>query len=358
MRILYQIGTVPVFGALVSADGQDISLSEDRSWQIKKTAFVGTSASFSHLQPGQRILETTKVPISGHLQSTPTQDLLHIISRLKARGGLVDIPIVIVELSESQNTLRWLYTTGTVTDIKDTSNYSETLDGILVKELSIEMEIDPIWKPVLKWYWEYRPIRTLIPALFAQDLAQAGIDNLFNIPTTFGNDFRDHYFQPWGDDYSALSPTAWGYLYEDGVGYGTDYDEFGTFFFNSDERVWSAPPRAMYALRYLIPQGTVQIETANADVTFTASLDLDALHLQLIDSGFDGLLEGDEIFFGDTDPFCSFIRRNDTILEGIVPQWEYVGAYPGEVQTGYNRVTLSGNGTTGQFAVNIRYGAY
>jgi hypothetical protein len=359
MKLVYQIGDVPLFGSIVASDG-DVSLSEDRSWETKETAFTGTGGTFNHLPVGRRLPERVTVSIEGSLTSSQAQSYLHTLSRMKSKGGLRDVVLIALEVyaTGSANTVRWLQTKGTITDVKDMSEYGEDVDGFYQKKLSIQMNVDPTWYPLMNWYWEYRPIRTYVPPIFANELAQAGVDNIFAQPKTFGAIDNKNYFQSWPDTYSALAPSAWGYMYQNGGGFGYDYRPFQTFYFNSEEKQWSAPPIAKYALKSLLPQGTITVETTSSETVHTATLDLASMDLQLTNSGFDGLQPGDEVFFGNVDPFCSFVRRNDVLLAEFVPQWEYTGLYPGEVATGYNKVRIYGTNTTGKFAVNIKYGSY
>lgn len=359
MKLLYQIGDIPLYSSIVVSDG-DVSLDEGRSWEIKETQFTGTGSFYNHLPIGRRIPEKTTIKVSGTLISTGHQGFLHTLSRLKAIAGLRDIPMIVLETQHPSpgQAVRWLYTTGTVTDIDDSSEYSEDVSGFYQKKLELTMSVDPVWRQLLRYYWEYRPIYSQVPALFAEDGAQAGVDTIFAQPNKMSMVNDRYFFQNWGNIYSELAADAWPIMYREGGGYGHDYQPFGSYYFNSDEALWSAPPRAMYVATNLLSQGTLHIDTTNALTRYIAELDLESLNTQLENRGYTGLYESDELYFGNTDPFCSFIKRNGVILENFVPQWVYTGLYPGEVATGYNKVEIYGTNTTGRFASNILYGSY
>lgn len=360
MKFVYQIGDVPLYGNLVSSDG-NVSLNEDRSWAIKETEFTGTGTKFNFLPLGRRIPETTSIEIEGTLVSTNYQGFLHTLSRLKTLGGLRDIPLITFEVQQPTLTtepIRWLVTYGTITDINDTSEYGDNINGMFEKKLSLKMTISPVWRPMLRYYWEYRPIYTMIPPLFITENYQAGTDTIFAQPNKMSGIQPNNYFQIWPATYSDLSTEAWASIYQENGGFGFDYVSFQTFYFNAAAERWSAPPTAKYVATSLLPQGTLHIETTNAYTTFVAELDLESLNLQLVNRGYFGLYVSDEIFFGNTDPFCSFIRRNGAIIADFVPQWVYTGLYPGEVTSGYNKVNVFGLNTTGKFAANILYGSF
>ncbi len=351
MKMVYQIGQVPLYGSLVNA----IELSEDRKWIVKETPFQQVSGWFNHTPYGRRLFERVDVSIKGTLTSNGNQQFMHLMSRLKARGGLREVPLIVFELQglEKNPYIRWLYTTGTISNIDDQSSYGETEEGFLLKEFTVTMKIDPVWRPLLRWYWEDRPTFSAVQSPAAQN----GTDTLFAQPMRFQEIGQENYFQQWGDDYSALAPEMWPYLYQRGNGYGTDYAAFRSFFVNSVEYIWAAPPLSFYAFKNLLGQGTLRIKVENSETTQWSTLDLGLLNTQLINRGQMGLLPADELFAGATDPFCCWIRRNGVTLANFVPQWNYEGAYPGELMAGLNRVTIDGYNTTGSFAANIMFGA-
>jgi hypothetical protein len=359
MKLLYQIGDIPLYGSIVASDG-DVSLGEDRSWEIKDTPFTGTGSTYNHLPIGRRIPEKSDVKVEGTLVSTSHQGFLHTLSRLKALGGLRDVPMIVLETQHPSpgQSVRWLVAYGTVTDIDDSSEYGEDVNGFYQKQLSLTMKVDPVWRPMIRYYWEYRPIYSQIPALFADEGAQAGTDTIFAQPMRMSLVNNKNFFQKWGDTYSALAPEAWAIMYSDGGGYGHDYIPFGSYYLNSEESLWAAPPQAIYAATNLLPQGYLTIETTNALTSYVAELDLESLDSQLQNRGHTGLYVSDELYFGATDPFCSFIKRDGEVLTNFVPQWVYTGLYPGELASGYNKVRVYGTNTTGKFAANILYGTY
>lgn len=352
MKMLYQIGSVPLFGSLVN----DIELSEERSWIVKRTQFQQSSGYFDHTPYGRRLFDDTEVSASGTLTSKGNPQFLHLMSRIKALGGVRDVPIIVFEVQDLNDnpTVRWLITYGNITSVEDSSAYgAENDEGFYWKNFSIKMKVLPEWRPLLRWYWEDRPAQAFTGAPSAQN----GIDTLFEQPGQYSEIMPFNYFQEWGNDYSELATEMWPYLYQRGVGYGSDYSAFKTFYVNSVEHVWAAPPVSFYAFTDLLPQGTISITIESAAVVHTSSLDLSILDGQLIDRGLSGLFSSDQIFVGDTDPFCSFILRNGTIITSFVPEWEYDGLYPGQLSAGLNKISVAGDGTTGQFAANIKFGA-
>lgn len=344
MKFVYQIGQVPLYGTLVN----DIDLSEDRTAVVKETQFQQSSGWFNHVPYGRRLLERPSVTIKGTL----VNNFLHTASRLKALLGLREVPLIVFE-KQHGSIVRWLFTTGTVESVDDNSHYGEDFSGNYLKEISLKMKVDPTWSPLLSWYWENRPNYTRVQA----PTTQVGVDTIFAQPERFEQIPLKNYYQQWPDTLSKYTPFAWPYLYQRDKGYGTDYAPFRTFYVNSSEEMWAAPPRAFYAFTKLLGQGTLTITVTRGDLVFTSSIDLAATNTQLINRGLNGLMAIDEMFVGLTDPFCCWISRNGSALANFVPQWTYTGAYPGEVFTGLNEIVISGLNTTGQFAANIQFGA-
>ncbi len=215
------------------------------------------------------------------------------------------------------------------------------------------MKVDPVWRPLLRWYWEDRPVLsyTGIPT------SQNGTDIMFAQPQRYTDVSEHNYFQQWPDTYSRLSPAMWPYLYQRGLGYGTDYAQFKSFYVNAVEHRWAGPPTAFYAFTSLLNEGTLSINVTNSATTFYSSIDLSDLDSQLVDRGLSGLFNSDVLYVGNTDPFCSYIMRSGAILTNFVPQWDYMSGYPGELMSGLNRIDIVGDGTPGKFAANIAFGA-
>jgi hypothetical protein len=352
MKMIYQIGRVPLYGSLVN----DIELSEERSWIVKRTQFQQTGGYFDHTPYGRRLFDDTDVSASGSITSKGNPQFLHLMSRIKALGGERDVPIIVFELQDigGDPSIRWLITYGNVVSVEDTSAYgAENDEGFYWKDFSIKMKIQPEWRPLLRWYWEDRPAQ----AFTGLPTAQNGIDTLFEQPQRYSEISEFNYFQQWDDALSELATEMWPYLYQRGLGYGSDYAAFKTFYINSVEHVWAAPPTAFYAFTDLLPQGSISITVESASIIQTSSLDLEALDGQLTDRGLSGLFASDEIFVGNTDPFCSFILRSGQIITSFVPEWTYDSIYPGELTVGLNKIAVAGDNTTGKFAANIKFGA-
>lgn len=351
MKMIYQIGDVSLFGSLVN----DIELSEERAWDAKRTFFQQTGGYFDHTPMGRRLFNDTEITAKGTLTSLNNQEFLHVMSRIKSLGGQRRVPLIVFELQDLKNNpyIRWLYTYGQITNVEDSSAYGEKDDGFWLKDISIKMKIDPVWRPLLRWYWEDRPVLSYSAAATAQN----GTDTMFAQPQRYSNIGKTQYFQQWSDTYSKLSPSMWPYLYQRGLGYGSDYAQFKSFYVNAVEHRWAGPPNTFYAFTSLISQGTLSITVTNKQVSFTSTLDLSAVDTQLYNRGLRGLFNSDEIFVGNTEPFCSFIRRGSSIVANFVPQWSYGGAYPGELMSGLNKIDVVGTGTPGKFAANIAFGA-
>lgn len=350
MRFVYQIGRVPLFGALVN----DIEMDEGRDWSVKTTEFQQSSGYFTHTQLGRRTFSPVNVSIVGDID-TYKIGFLHTASMLKALGGLRDVPLIVFELGHipSQNpSVRWLYTTGSITKAEEKSKYGNDVKEFYTKSVSLTMRIDPVWKPLLGSYWESRPVDTRSSIITTRH----GFDTMFYLPKDLDEVRKDRYFERWGNTLSQYDPSTWPYMYEKGTGYGTDWDYFKSFYVYSNESQWPAPPSAHYAFTQLLPQGTLSIVVTNSVTTFTSTLDLTSLNTQLNNAGLSGLMASDEIFVGDTAPFPCFIRRNEAILN-VTPRWTSQSGYPGELMSGLNKVTISGNNTNGKFAANIEFGS-
>jgi hypothetical protein len=347
MKIAYQIGSVSLFGTLVDT----VTLSGDSGWIVKRSIFDQAGGFYTHTPARRRIAQDTKVSIQGTVVAKNLYSVDQTISRLKALGGLRDTCLIAYDFSGdplASMPIRWLFTRGSVTDVKDNSEYMTTDEGFYKREITIEMSVDPSWQPLLSSFWEYRQIRNFEYKI----TGQAGVDNLFSHPEKLSEVRTDSYFYEWPDTLSTYTPLVWPSLYTE-EGYGTDYDDFKTFYVLSHDAVWASPPKAVYAFTDLLPQGTLSI-TVNEE---TSTLDLEELDFQLQSRGYSGLQVSDEIFVGMTTPFSSFVQRNNAILTQFVPQWVAPGRYPGEVFTGLNEITISGENTTGQAAVNILFGA-
>jgi hypothetical protein len=350
MKFVYQIGRVPLFGALVN----DIEIDESRDWSVKQTAFQQSSGYFTHTPVGRRMASDVDVSISGSLDSKAI-GFLHTTAMLKSLGGLRDIPLIVFDMGHmpSQSpSVRWLFTTGTITKVDVKSSYGEDVSGFYRQNFSITMKIDPVWQPLLRGYWEDRPIDTRSAIVSAR----AGIDNIFAHPEFMKSVEKNKYFERWGDDLSKYDPGMWPYIYEKGTGYGTDWAPFRSFYVYSNDMQWAAPPVAKYVLKNLLPQGSITVTVNHEVVDYVSTLNLATLHTSLVNKGLSGLFPTDEVYFGSTAPFPSFIRRNDAILS-ITPVWESQSSYPGELLTGLNKITISGSDTTGKFAANIRFGS-
>lgn len=347
MKFIYQIGNVPLFGALQN----DVSLNEKRSWIVQQTKFQQTGGQFTHTPRDRRIPDSAPISIEGTLTTTSHQHFLFTSSRLRAIGGFANVPLIVFE-TYNNKTIRWLYTMGSITDVDESSQYGESDGGFYLRDISIQMVVDPSWRPLLAPYWESRQVTEYkhFPT------TQAGVDNLFIHPqlvdTVYEQKERGFYFQKWDSSLSALSPMMWPHLYT-GNGYGEDYAAFRSVYVMASEFAWPGQSNAIYAFTGLDQTGTLTLQVND----FTATLDLADTNTALIARGLAGLQKSDEIFVGNTTPYNSFIRRSSGVISNFVPRWTDNNVYPGALNPGLNHVTFSGNGTVGKAAMNIEFGA-
>lgn len=347
MKFIYQIGNVPLFGALNNV----VRLNEKRAWVVQQTKFQQTGGQFTHTPKHRRISDNAPISIEGTLTTNSHQHFLFTSSRLRAIGGFKDVPLIVFE-TYNNKTIRWLYTTGSITDIDETSEYGESDGGFYLRDISIQMIVDPSWRPLLSSYWESRQITE-----YKQfPTAQAGIDNLFIHPqlvdSVYEQKERGFYFQKWDSSLSSLSPMMWPYLYT-GNGYGEDYGPFRSVYVLASEFAWPGQANAIYAFTGLEPQGMLTMQVND----FISTLNLETLNSSLVARGLAGLQKSDEIFVGNTTPYNGFIRRVSGVVNNFVPQWTDDNLYPGALNPGLNHITFSAEGSVGKVAMNIEFGA-
>lgn len=365
--ILYQFGNVPLFHTAVGSRG--ISLDLGRNWRNPKTELTGVGGSASYLSPTRSLVKSPSYKVTGQLQGKDPYSLQRIISELTALGGRRNMPIIgfflenpNVDLSAVSNLL-WIYTTGTLVDVDNKSDYgsSEDVWSYNQQPLGLTIEGDMKWKALSPWFWEHRDPNEQLIDVGNPNNAQVGPDNLFLHPLTLDdiNDIPCSVFYKWPGALSLFDPTFWGLKYSNGIlgGVGTDFTDFGTVKIFSDPGMWSADPSSIYAFTGLSPSGSISINVQRPYGPFqgqvtpeVSTLDLEQLRDDMVNAGYTDLFPDDIVYTGLLSPFPGFVMRDGERLTGFAPRWGYVGSYPGETSVGVNTISFSSEETTGQVA--------
>lgn len=154
----------------------------------------------------------------------------------------------------------------------------------------------------------------------------------------------------WGKQAGRHKDAAW-------TAVGSDWQRGRlsyTYDVDPEAHRWSAPPGAYYQFTLLPKAGTITIAVETHDRFFsrktnTAVIDLAALNAQLIDAGLGGFKLRDRLVVGETVRQPGFILRDNVMLP-ITPAVSFDGSYPGEMNTGHSRVTVTVPSTNTQFA--------
>lgn len=376
--ILYQLGDLPLFHGIKGVNGTPVKLEVTSEWRTPSTKFTDVGGEYSFLPLTRSIPESKELELKGTLAPskgfTPEQMLEH----LKFLGGRRNTPIIAFSLENIDadccgdgcaGYLRWLINNAIITDIdpRYESQSDSSVWGFDVIEVSFSVTLDPVWRGLNPWLWEYRPWNERIINPLDENNSQVSFDNQFTTPIELSDLHENGYFYRWQSVLSDLNPAFWALVHQTDfpTGQGSDYRDFTTIEFYSHPSRWSAPPRSIYAFRGLSATGSISIIIKkpigyfqNQFIEETSSLDLVQLDADLAAAGYFGLQSSDEVFTGLAHPFPGFVKRNGAVLPSIRPRWIYSGTYPGETGSGYNIIEFQSTASSGQIAYVHDFGVF
>lgn len=373
MFLVYQIGDVVLYDALLGANGDPVEAAFSRSWSNPSTAFQQGGGRQYHGPLLRSLPEEVEFEVSGRLFQTPYINASRMKSRILSFAGRRNTPVIIVKYEESYTSnclpkLTWLIGYGTITDLPTEHNYygAESGGSFVSTPLELNVKISEPFQQLSQWFWEYRSMQERLSNPYSEDAAQEGL-NGFRHPQDFTEIQPNHYFVRWQSSDTMYTPEFWGlnYLYQMDGGQSSDFVNGPlNLFVYSDEDLWSVAPRSMYAFTNLSPFGTITITTKlksglfyGDEVESTTTLDLAQLDTDLAAAGFGGLAIDDILFTGAVNPRPGFIQRYGNTLAAVRPKWIYDQSYPGEISKGATWITFQPYLTDMQVAYNIDFRA-
>lgn len=371
MYVLYQIGDVPLYDALLGANGDPVEAELSYGWQNDSTQFRSPGGLQYHSPLLRSVPEAVEFEIKGKLFQTPYLNASRTKARLRSMGGRRNVPVIVYGWEEgTQNCepeIKWFVGYGMITEDSNDHAYKGTESGgsFLAQDLDLTIDLQQPFTQLSTWFWELRPMDQRLLDPYSDESAQSGI-NRFAHPTRFQDIPKYYYFIRWQESDTPYDPVFWGLnrLYE--MSFGGQSSDFVDapldLFLYANEDIWAIEPRALYAFTNLSPLGTITIETElksglfhGETVVSESILDLVQLDSDLAAAGYGGLLTDDIIFCGAAQPRPGFIQRNDAALEGVRPRWTYDQAYPGEISKGATWIRFVPYLTDARVAYNIDF---
>ncbi len=371
MFLIYQVGDVVLYDALLGANGDPTEAALSYSWDNPSTSFEQGGGRQYHGSLLRSLPQEVDFEITGRLYQTPYINVSRMKSRIRSFAGRRHTPIIIAKFEESYTPgclpeLTWLTGYGTITEDSVEHSYHGTESGgsFISTPLELTIALSEPMQQMSQWFWEYRSMQERLSNPYSDDAAQEGL-NGFRHPQYFTEIQPNHYYTRWQDAATMYTPEFWGlnYLYQMDGGQSSDFVAGPLdLFVYSNEELWSAAPCSMYAFTNLSPFGTISITTKlksglfyGEEVESVSTLDLEELNTDLTTAGFGGLAIDDIIFTGAVTPHPGFIQRAGATVAAVRPKWQYDQTYPGEISRGATWINFRPYLTDMQVAYNIDF---
>lgn len=368
MYLLYQIGDVALFDALVGFNGDPVEAELEYGWENPSTRFEGIGSYQYHSPLTRSLPEEIEFSIKGQLKQLPYLNVSKMKSRIHAFAGRRNTPVIVISYEEGECVeIKWLIAYGMITEGANKHSYrgSETTGSLITQDLDLTIVFQEPFTQLSQWFWELRPNGERLYDPFSEEAAQAGLNGFWH-PQTIAEVPEDYHFVRWQETATAYDPEFWGLNYINEMafgGYSSDFiDAPLELYIHSSEDLWAQTPRCIYAFTNLSPLGTLSIETElktglyhNETLITVSELNLVQLDTDLAAVGYGGLHISDLVYSGATNPRPGFIQRDGVMLEGIRPRWSYEGSYPGEISNGASWIHFVPYLTDAQCAYNIQF---
>lgn len=346
---VYQIGDFPIFNNVRGVDRDSFEIETSRAWRIGTQQLPGVSGVVRHNDPTKPLSSSSSISVNGAFVFGEGGSIDYYINHLMRLGGINSLPIIGMwyeEQPDCEAELRWFYARGAVLTVERSS---ELLDqdgtGTMVQPFSVDIEIDPTWRFLSEWLWEYRTA-PIVGVLSNTKQWQTWAAK-FSHPQKLNQLSTNGSFYFWGDDWVQYAPDFWSYKYSQNNhgGIGSSFGPAGITEFLTTPLTYSAPPHSVYAFTGLSNVGEIILQVNRQSGVFgdyvveQAIADLSQIDLDLNTLGFTGLNSNDIIITGDVFPSPGFVLRNNEIIDGYVPSWEFSTRYVGETGYGHNIVS-------------------
>lgn len=373
MLFPYQIGGIPLARYLGGSE-DPAQFSLDLGWEAPVVSFAQTGGSLYQGPINRAIAKPTEAKIQGVVQARSGALAQELLSGLQSLGGRLYTPLIVFRYEDPQDeqhpmNVDWLIADALILSKSYPYSYAgedQGNAGHLRLRLDISLNLMSPFRRLSPWFWEYRSYENRAQNPYEADGAYSPSIRFIH-PKSFREVRDQHYFLRWQDSSTLLSPDYWDWAFSEGI-YGGDaagFSETYTVFYHSDPQRWASPPQVVYAFTNLLPYGSLSIEVQRSvgsfygdDYTETSVLNLEQLDTDLSAKGFGGLFSSDIVYVGNVFPFPSYVVRDEVTLEGVIPDWDYEGLFPGELQTGPARIHFVPYLSSMQVAYYFAYGAF